>query len=125
MGMIDLVYSYVFEENTYDGESDFIAEVNLVDEAVDQDAMLNIEVYPYPTVMHYLSFERYSYVDWVADVGGFYTLVIAAFFILTSRIAKLANRRENFHLQQDFSNDCSMQIFQTRYFSPQPPFLQK
>jgi len=99
-GLIDQIYSYVFEENTFDGVSDFTAEVYLVDEYVDQDAMLNIEVYPYPTVMHYVSFHRYSYIDWLADVGGFYTLVIGIFYLLTTRVTKLANRRDLFHRKQ-------------------------
>jgi len=94
--LIDQVYSYVFEENTFDGVSDFTAEVHLVDEVVNKDAMLNIEVYPYPTVMHYVSFDRYSYLDWIADIGGFYTLAIGFFFLLTTRITKFANRRHLF-----------------------------
>merc|ERR1719317_477157 len=51
---IDQIYSYVFEENTYDGKSDFTAEVHLVDELVESRALLNIEVYPFPTVVHYV-----------------------------------------------------------------------
>merc|ERR1719317_1026244 len=101
--LIDQIYGYVFEETTYDGVSDFTADVYLLDEYDWYsyfDAKLNIEVYPFPTVMHYISFDRYSYLDWLADVGGFYTLVASFFFILSSRITKLAQRRENFHLNQ-------------------------
>jgi len=94
--VIDQIYSYVFEESTFDGKSDFTAEVHLVDEMVNMDAMLNIEVYPYPTVVHYVSFERYSYVDWLADMGGFYTLAFGCFFVFSTRITKLANRRDVF-----------------------------
>jgi len=94
--VIDQIYSYVFEESTFDGKSDFTAEVHLVEEMVFQDAMLNIEVYPYPTVVHYVSFERYSYIDWLADMGGFYTLAFGFFFVVSTRITKLANRRDVF-----------------------------
>jgi len=94
---IDLKYSYVFEENTYDRISDFTAEVYLVDEDPDEDrAMLNIEVYPYPTVWHYIKFARYSYLDWVADIGGLFTFALFLFFLLTNQITKLANRRDLF-----------------------------
>jgi len=94
--VIDQIYSYVFEESTFDGKSDFTAEVHLVDEMVNLDAMLNIEVYPYPTVVHYVSFDRYGYIDWLADMGGFYTLAFGCFFVVSTRITKLANRRDVF-----------------------------
>jgi hypothetical protein len=97
--LIRQVYSYVFEENTFDKKPDFTAEVSLVDE-VDSKAMLNIEVYPYPIVVHYITYDRYSYLDWLADVGGFFTLVLGFFLFLTSRVTKLANRKEKFHLRQ-------------------------
>jgi len=98
--VLDLIYSYTFEESTFDGVSDFTAEVHLVDEKEVLDAMLNIETYPYPTVVHYVSFERYSYVDWLADMGGFYTLALGLFFVLSTQITKLANRRDIFQKRQ-------------------------
>jgi len=98
--LIDQIYSYHFEENTYNGKSDIRAEAHLVDEWGDEEAMLNIEVYPFPTVKHYVSYDRYSYLDWLASIGGFNTLVIGFFFFCSSRIGKLANRREHFHMQQ-------------------------
>jgi len=98
--LIDQIYSYVFEENTFDGISDFTAEVHLVDEDVDKDAMLNIEVYPYPTVIHYISFDRYSYLDWIADVGGFYTIAICFSFFSSKQLTKFANRRDLFQKKQ-------------------------
>jgi len=98
--LIDQKYTYVFEETTFNGKSDFTAEVHLVDQNVLDDAMLNIEVYPYPTVVHYVSFERYSYLDWLADIGGFYTLAIGCFFVFSTRITKLANRRDVFQRKQ-------------------------
>ena len=61
--LIDQVYSNVFGGTTFDGKSDFTSEMSLVDEVVSEDAMLNIEVYPYPTVVHFVSFDRYSYLD--------------------------------------------------------------
>jgi len=101
-GLVNMLYSYDFEEKTYDGVSDFTAEVHLLDEYVTEaeDAMINIEVYPYPTIMHYVSYDRYSYLDWLAEVGGFYTVVVACFFILTTRVTKLANRSDLFHRKQ-------------------------
>ena len=98
--LIDHVYSYFFEETTFDGKSDFTAEMNLVGEVVSEDAMLNIEVYQYPTVVQYVSYERYSYLDWLADIGGFYTLIVGIFFLLSTRLTKLANRRYAFHRKQ-------------------------
>jgi len=62
--------------------------------------MLNIEVYPFLSVMHYVSFHRYSYLDWLVDVGGFFTLITGLFFVLSSRVTKIANRKNNFHLNQ-------------------------
>jgi len=98
--LLDQIYSYHFEENTYDGKSDITAEAHLVDESGNSDAVLNIEVYPFPTIKHYVSYDRYSYLDWLASIGGFNTLIIGFFFFCSSRIGKLANRREHFHLQQ-------------------------
>merc|ERR1719317_1171988 len=77
---IKLIYEYSFEENTYDGKSEFTAEAYLIDAQEDEDALLNIDVYPFPTVMRYVSFTRYSYLDWLADLGGFFTFVTACFF---------------------------------------------
>merc|ERR1719334_2556898 len=94
------IYSYIFEETVFDGRSDFTAEMNLVDEVVLEDAMLNIEVYPYPTVVHYVSYDRDSYLDWLADMGGFYPLIVGVFFVLSTRLTKLANRRSAFHRKQ-------------------------
>jgi len=94
--LTDQLYTYNYEENTFDGVSDFSAEVHLVDQLVPSGALLNIEVYPYPTVVHYISFDRYNYFDWLADVGGFYTLAIATFFFLSTRIIKFANGKDVF-----------------------------
>jgi len=97
---IDQIFSYVYEETTFDGKSDFTTEVTLVDNSVVHGAMLNIEVYPNPTVIHYVSYDRYSYLNWLADVGGFLTLVMSLFLCLSSRITKIAHRKEKFHLGQ-------------------------
>merc|ERR1712142_1105242 len=40
--------------------------------------------------------ERYTYIDWLADMGGFYTLAFGCFFVFSTRITKLANRRDVF-----------------------------
>ena len=63
----------------------------------DQRARLYIETYPYHTVVHWVSYARYSYTDWIADLGGVYTLLIAAFFILSARVNYFANRKDAFH----------------------------
>merc|ERR1719204_516188 len=97
---IDQIYSYTFEESTFDGKSDFTAEVNLIDKYVKDNYTLNIEVYPYPTVVNYVSYERYSYLDWFADIGGISTLVTTIFFILSTRIIKCANRKYAFQRKQ-------------------------
>jgi len=100
--MIDQIYSYSFEETTFDGKSDFTAEAILVDERTsgDDDTMLNIEVYPYPTIVNYVSFDRYSYMDWLADVGGYYTIAFGIFFVFSARITKVANRKDAFQRRQ-------------------------
>jgi len=98
--VIDQIFTYAFEETTFDGKSDFTAEVHMVDDFMPDDAKLNVEVYPYPTVVHYISFERYSYLDWLADVGGFYTLAFGCFFVFSTRVTKLANRRDVFQRKQ-------------------------
>jgi len=97
---IKLIYDYSFEENTYDGKSEFTAEAYLINDQEDEYALLNIEVYPFPTVMRYVSFSRYSYLDWLADLGGFFTFVTGFFFVVTTRVTKLANRKESFHFAQ-------------------------
>jgi len=98
--LMDQIYSYTFEETTFDGKSEFTAETHLVDENTDEDALLNIEVYPYPTVVNYVSFDRYSYMDWVADTGGYYTIAFGIFFLFSSRITKHANRKDAFQRRQ-------------------------
>ena len=65
-----------------------------------ETALLNIETYPYPTVIHYVSYSKYSYTDWIADLGGFCTLAVAIFYILTTRITHFANRKDAFHRKQ-------------------------
>jgi len=98
--LIDQIYSYTFEETTVDGKPDFTAEAILEDEVTDDSAMLNIEVYPYPTVVNYVSFNRYDYMDWIADIGGYYTIAFGVFFIFSTRITKHANRNDAFQRKQ-------------------------
>jgi len=98
--LIHQKYSYTYEETKLDGKPDFTAEVNVVDERAWEDAFLNIEVYPYPTVVNYVSFDRYDYMDWIADIGGYYTIAFGIFFALSSRLTKAANRKDVFHRRQ-------------------------
>jgi len=107
-GVVEKVYNYVYEESTFDGASDFSAEVFLETNELTKAALLNIMTYAYPTVLHWVSFERYSYTDWLADVGGFYTLVITLFFILSTRVTYWANRKDAFQRRHGILPALSM-----------------
>jgi len=56
------------------------------------EAVLSLEAYPYPTLVHYISFNNYSYMNWVADVGGFFTLTVSIFLFMSTRVIKFGNR---------------------------------
>merc|ERR1712062_105796 len=99
-GLSEFIYSYRYEESTLDGISDFSAEVILVDKSVDENAALNIETFPHPTVVHYVSFDRYSYLDWFADIGGFSTLIFGIFFSVSALIIWIVNWQYAFQRTQ-------------------------
>ena len=105
---INKLYSYEYEESTYDGVSDISAEVYAENYQQSGTTLLNVETYPNPTVMHYITYDRYSYMDWIADIGGFYTLAIATFFILSTRVTYFANRKDAFHRRQGILPAFSM-----------------
>jgi len=84
--------SYIYEESTFDGVADFEAEVSVETGYSWGTPILNIEASPNPTVVHYKSFDNYSYMDWIADVGGFFTLAVSIFLFMSTRIMKFAGR---------------------------------
>jgi len=53
---------------------------------------LKMKIIPPTTVTHYRSFYRYSYLNCLADIGGFYTLVAGLYFIAAPLLVKIANR---------------------------------
>jgi len=91
------LWSYAYEESTFDDMSQFSVEVFVEKDVSGPKAQLYIDTYPYHTVVHWVSYARYSYTDWIADLGGVYTLVIGAFFVLSKRVTFFANRKDAFH----------------------------
>merc|ERR1719221_516325 len=76
---MSLTYGYAFEENTYDGKSEITAEMYL--EGISQISGYYDDYYDYPddhylaiwvyypsSVTNYVSFYRYSYLDWLVDL---------------------------------------------------------
>jgi len=88
-------FDYAYEETTFDGVSDFEAEVS-VQVTETQESMLTIGIRPFPTIVHYVSFSNYSYLDWLADMGGLYAIAIGLFLFLATRVARFANRGKAF-----------------------------
>merc|ERR1719184_111093 len=88
-------FDYAYEETTFDGISDFEAEVS-VQTVKTEESMLRIDVRPFPTIVHYASFSKYSYLDWLADMGGLYAIAIGFFLFMATRFATCANRGNAF-----------------------------
>jgi len=88
-------FDYAYEETTFDGISDFEAETS-VQVTKTQESILAIDVRPFPTIVHYVSFSNYSYLDWVADMGGLYAIALGLFLFVATRVAKYANRGKAF-----------------------------
>jgi len=88
-------FDYAYEEITFDGISDFEAEVS-AQVTKTQESMLRINVRPFPTIVHYVSFSHYSYFDWLADMGGLYAIAIGLFLFMATRVARYANRGKAF-----------------------------
>jgi len=95
-----LNYGYYFEENTFDGKSEITADMYLISQDQSVTNQIIIRVYAPPFVKNFVSYYRYSYLHWLADLGGFFTVVTSFFLILTNRVTKFANRNDNFHLKQ-------------------------
>jgi len=88
-------FDYAYEETTFDGISDFESEVS-VQVTKTQESMLRIDVRPLPTIVHFVSFSNYSYLDWLADMGGLYAIAIGVFLFMAARVARYANRDKAF-----------------------------
>jgi len=87
-------FVYVYDESIIDRHSSFQAEIYVEKSA---GTRLTLETYPNPTIVHYVSYNNYSYMDWMADMGGFLSIAIGFFVFMATRISKLANRGEVFH----------------------------
>jgi len=90
-------YTYAFQEKTYDGESEFSANLDLNFEYERRDAFVTVVSYPSTAIIHYSSFSRYNYLSCLADIGGLYTLVTGFFFIFAPLLAyrSKTNRGQN------------------------------
>jgi len=93
-------YTYAFGEKTYDGKSEFTANLDLNLELPAPQPFVTVLVYPSNSVMHYSSFTRYSYLDCLADIGGLYTLVAGFYFIFAPYLVGYAkaNRGHNAYM---------------------------
>jgi len=93
------VYDYYFEESRYDEKLDITADLVLNSWGFDNQ-LIAINVICPTSVKKYSSYHRYSYLDFLADLGGCLTLVTSFFFVLITRVTKFANRKQSFHLKQ-------------------------
>jgi len=89
-------FVYVYDESTFDTQSRFYAEIYVEKTPEITGSRLTLETYPNPTVVHYVSYNNYSYFDWMADMGGLLSLAVGFFLFLATRITKLAHRGEAF-----------------------------
>jgi len=76
--------------------SDFVAKVYEKEDV----NRLRIVTVANPKVIHHVSYDRYSYSDWLADVGGFFTLLTTLFFVLARTVTNYANRKDPFRRRQ-------------------------
>jgi len=102
-------FVYVYEESTYDKQSIFQAEIYVERRVVPSisslrsksvGTSLTIDTYPNPTIKHFISYNNYSYMDWLADIGGFFSIAVGFFLFTATKITKLAQRGEVFHPHQ-------------------------
>jgi len=52
-----------------------------------------------PSVTHWGSYATYSYTNWLADVGGFFSLSGMLFFVIAKKVMEYSNRHDPFHSQ--------------------------
>jgi len=89
-------FVYVYDEFTYDTQSKFQAEI-YAEKRVQSGTSLTIETYPNPNIIHYVSYSNYSYMNWLADMGGFLSIAVGFFVFTATKITKLGHRGEVFH----------------------------
>jgi len=87
--------SYFYEENTVDR----VSKLDVVYDYVPFNLTF-IHTVANPTVIHHLSYTKYSYTDWVADLGGFLSLAVFLFFTLSLQVTDYANRNDMFNRRQ-------------------------
>jgi len=99
------VFDYRYEERIVDGASEITAAVT--SQQVDSSFVTSgvkfltiVQTSAWPTVIHHASYIAYSYTDWVADVGGFFTIVGTIFFAFSIQVTKYANRNDPFNRRQ-------------------------
>jgi len=90
-------FVYIYDESTFDTQSKFDAEIWVEKKPELIGPTLKLETNPNPTVVHYVSYNNYSYFDWMADMGGLLSLAVGFFLFMATRITKLAHRGEAFH----------------------------
>jgi len=89
-----------YEESTYDGVSDFYTMIYNLEGDNPCGQCLLIQTIAYPIIVKYISYDRYSYADWLADLGGFFSLATTLFFVLSKKVTNYANRNDPFHRRQ-------------------------
>jgi len=89
-------FVYGYDEKTYDTVSNFETET-YVEVREQPGSSLTIQTYPKTAIVHYVSYSNYSYMDWLADMGGVLSLAVALFFFTASTITKLAQRGKIFY----------------------------
>jgi len=94
--LLSKTFVYVYNEFTYDAQSKFQAEI-YVEKRAQLGTSLTIETYPKPNIVHYVSYNNYSYMNWIADMGGFLSIAVGFFVFTATKITKLGHRGEVFH----------------------------
>jgi len=97
-------FVYVYDESTLDTQSRFQAEIYVerrvlssLETSLSRDTLLTIDTYPNPTIVHYVSYDNYTYMNWLADMGGFLSIAVGFFLFSATRVTKLAHRGQVFH----------------------------
>jgi len=89
-------FMYGYDEATYDTVSNFETET-YVEVREQPGSSLTIQTYPKTAIVHYVSYNNYSYMDWLADMGGVLSIAVALFVFTASTITKLAQRGKMFY----------------------------
>jgi len=91
---VNMWLEYQYEEITVDGLSEFTATKG--DPSYTEETTLGFFTYANPTVLHYETFIRYDWTEWLADVGGFATIVATLFHLLSKKFTFFVNRNDPF-----------------------------